>query len=93
MAAVKNLNQMAKYRMDHPEYYEAEKKKNAQRNIKAYHENEERRTKMLEYKKAKQLDPEYCKKQAEYKRAHYLRKKAHMAQLKVEKDDIPVEKN
>lgn len=75
MACSKTFNQMAKYRMEHPDYYECEKKKNAARNIKAYQENTERREKMLSYLQTKRLDPEFRKKEAEYKKAYALRKK------------------
>lgn len=77
------VSQMTSYRKVHPDYYEAEKVKNRERNIKAYHEDPDRKAKVLEYRRNLRTDPEYRKKEAEYKKAWYVKKKA-LAKVPVE---------
>lgn len=70
---------MRNYRLNNPEYYAKELLKNAERNLKAYQENTERRDKVLTHMRTKRLDPEYRAKEAAYSRAAYQRKKALIA--------------
>jgi hypothetical protein len=89
--ATQTLTQMTKYRLEHPDYYAQEKKKNAERNSKAYRENTDRRDKMLSYIQTKRLDPEFRKKEAEYKKAYALRKKMALNNLQMPVEPVVIE--
>lgn len=73
------VSQMTNYRANHPDYYEAEKAKNCERNKNAYKNSSEFRQKMMDYHRVRLQDDECRKARNAYMREYYHKKKQEKA--------------
>lgn len=69
------VSQMTQYRRDHPEYYEAEKKRNLERLNARYRSDPVHRQRVLDYTRDRYADPDVKRAKQAYKKQYNERKK------------------